>query len=173
MKTQRTNLLAKISKTFLLSLSFLLTAGNCFSQWKTSQANNIKDDIIISYEVIYDKALSPEEKNSPKFLSEITIAFNKDYLIERRFSNNLATSNNYLLFNYNTLKTYSCYVLQTTKRALQNDYKDPTAIVEPILDGEPKTVFEFPCEKGLTSDKQRSQRSFLYQKNWLEILQTI
>ena len=164
MKTQRTNLVAKISKTFLISLSLLLTAGNCFSQWKTSQANNIKDDIIISYEVIYDKALSPEEKNSPEFLREITIAFNKDYLIERRFSNNLATSNNYLVFNYNTLKTYSCYVLQTTKRALQNDYKDPTAIVEPILDGEPKTVFEFPCEKGLTMINNAPKEVFYTKK---------
>ncbi len=149
MKPQSTNLVTKISKSFLLTSILLLIASNCFSQWKTSEANNIKDDIIISYEVIYDKELTPEEKNASEYLSEIAIAFNKDNLIERRFGSKLITTNNYTLLNYNTLKSYGCSVTQNSKRAIQNDFKDPGVSVEPILNSEPKSLFEFPCEKGL------------------------
>lgn len=149
MKIQRTNLVTKNSKTLILTSILLLIASNCFSQWKTSEANNIKNDIIISYEVIYDKELSLEEKNSSEYLSEIAIAFNKDNLVERRFGNKLTTTNNFSLLNYNTLKNYVCSVSQSTKRAIQSDFKDPTVPVESILNSGPKTLFELPCEKGL------------------------
>lgn len=146
----RNNFATKISKSFILTSILLLVANNCFSQWKTLEVNNIKNDIIISYEVFYDKELSLEEKNSSEYLSEITVAFNKDNLIERRFGSKLTSANNYSLCNYNTLKTYSCLVSQSTKRAIQSDFKDPTSTVEPITNTESKTIFEFPCEKGLT-----------------------
>ncbi|SHF78140.1 hypothetical protein SAMN05443549_101324 [Flavobacterium fluvii] len=149
MKPQRTILATKNSNSFILSSILLLIASNCFSQWKTSEANNIKNDIIISYEVIYDKELSLEEKKSSEYLSEITIAFNKDNMVERRFGNKLTTTNNFLLLNYNTLKTYGCSVSQSTKRAIQSDFKDPTVSVESIQNSDPKTLFELPCEKGL------------------------
>lgn len=149
MKIKRTNLATKISKSFILNLFLILIASKSFSQWKTSEANNIKNDIIISYEVIYEKELSLEEKKLPEYMNEITLAFNNDNLIERRFGNNLIATNNFLLLNYNTLKTYGCSVSQSTKRAIQSNFKDPTVSVEPILNSEPKTLFELPCEKGL------------------------
>lgn len=136
------------SKFFILTLLLILTANICFSQWKTEQANNIKNDIIISYEVIYDKELSLDEKKSSEYLSKITIAFNKDNITERKLGNKLKTTNNFSLYNFNTLKAY--LVMGSTKKAIQFDFKDPEIPVEPTANNDPKIIFEFPCEKGLT-----------------------
>jgi thiol-disulfide isomerase/thioredoxin len=151
MGIKRTNFVTKISRSFILTSILLLVASNCFSQWKTSEANNIKDDIIISYEVIYEKELSLEEKKSPEYLSEIAIAFNKDHMTERRFGDKLKITNNFSLYNFNTLKAYSCSVSGTTKKALENDFKDPDVAVESAENVDSKMFFEFPCEKGLTT----------------------
>lgn len=150
MKNKKDHMEIKTSKSYILTLLLTLIVGNCFSQWKTAEANNIKNDIVISYEVIYDKELLPDEKKTPEYLSEITIAFNKDNMTERRFGDKLKTINNFQLFNFNTLKAYSCSVLGSTKRAIEYDFKDPTVTVEPVLNTDPKMIFEFPCEKGLT-----------------------
>ncbi len=151
MKIQRTNLATKISKSFILNSFLLLVASNCFSQWKTSEANNIKDDIIISYEVIYEKELSLEDKKAAEYMSEITVAFNKNYISERKFGGSYKTGNNFSLLNYMTLKAYSCSVSGTAKKAIENDFKDPDVAVESVGTDTPKMFFEFPCEKALTT----------------------
>lgn len=138
----------KSSKTYVLTLLLLSIAGNCFSQWKTEEVKNIKSDIIISYEVSYDRELSSDEKKSPEYLREIIIAFNKDKMTERTFGSELKTTNNFSLFNFNTLKAYKC--LGSTKKAIQYDFKDPEVAVDSIVTVNPKTILNFPCEKGIT-----------------------
>lgn len=149
MGIKRTNFVTKISKSFILTSILLLVASNCFSQWKTSEANKIANDIIISYEVIYEKELSLDEKKLPDYISEITVAFNKNYISERKFGNNSKPTNSFSLYNYINLKAYVCAVSGTTKKALENDFKDPDVAVESIETATPKMFFEFPCEKGL------------------------
>lgn len=163
MKNKRNYIEIKTSKSYILILLLTLIAGNCFSQWKTAEANNIKNDIIISYEVIYDKELSLEEKKSSGYISEITIAFNKDNMTERRFGNN-KTTNNFSLFNFNTLKAYTCFVSGNNKSAIQNDFKDPSITVEPILNNDPKIILDFPCEKGLTMINDAPKEVFYTKK---------
>jgi len=138
-----------LTKNFL-TLFIILISYNGFSQWKTSEANNIKDDIIITYEVIYDKELSLEEKKSPEYLQEIVIAFNKDKMVERRLSNNVKTQDNYSLFDFNTLKGYICGVLGDIKKGIEYTFNEPKALVEPVSEINSKEFVGFPCEKGIT-----------------------
>ncbi|HJS01549.1 MAG TPA: TlpA disulfide reductase family protein [Flavobacterium sp.] len=153
-------------KTNILTFLFVLITSNCFSQWKTVEANNIKDDIIISYAVVYDKELSAEEKKSPEYMSEITIGFNKDYMIERRFRENNKPMNNFLLFNFNTLKGYTCSISATTnsKNALEYDFKDPSTSVEPTANNTVEQILEFPCEKGITTINGASKEIYYTKK---------
>ncbi|MGQ7945660.1 TlpA family protein disulfide reductase [Flavobacterium sp. WC2509] len=147
MKNQDYSFILKLSKSYILTSILVLIASNCFSQWKTAEANNIKGDVTISYEVIYDKELSLEEKQSSEYLSEITVTFNKDNLIEHRFGYDLKAEKNFWLLNYNILKVYLCSTSGNNKKAIQYDFKDSPVIVEPILNIEPKIIFDFPCEK--------------------------
>ncbi len=149
---------------FILILSLLSSVNNCFAQWKTAAANNIKNDIVITYEVIYDRELSVAEKDSPEYLSEITVAFNKDFMVERRFGDKPKPINTYSLFDYNTLKAYSCSVLGSAKKAIKYDYKDPVTSVESPENTETKTILEFPCQKGLTLINN-VQKEIYYTKN--------
>lgn len=139
----------KSFKSFILTLLLILTANNCFSQWKTVEADNIKDDIIISYEIVYDKVLSAEEKNSPGYLSEIMIAFNKDNLVECRLGNKLKKINNFTLVDYNALKVYSCITTGTSRKAIESEFKDPNVTVDSVKNVEPKLFFDYQCEKGV------------------------
>lgn len=151
MNNQTSSLTLITSKSIILTSFLILIASNCFSQWKTAEAKNIKDDIVITYEVIYDKELSLEDEKSPEYLREITVAFNKDIIIERRFfGDKLKTTNNFSLYNFNTLKGYTCLVAENSKKALQFNFNEPSAAVESLVNIAPKTVFNFPCEKGTT-----------------------
>lgn len=154
----------KSSKFFILTLLLILTANNSFSQWKTAETNNIKDDIIILYEVIYDKELSVEEKNSVGFLSEIMIAFNKDNLVECRLGNKLKEINNFTLVDYNTLKVYSCMTKGTSRKAIESDFKDPNVTVDSAKNVEPKLFFDYQCEKGVVIINRQSKDIYYTKK---------
>jgi len=88
-----------------------------------------------------------EEKKSPEYINEIKVALNKDNLIERKFGDNLQTINNFTLYNFNTLKCYLCSMSGSSKKALQFDFNESGTTVEPLVNIEPKKVFDFPCEK--------------------------
>lgn len=154
----------KKSKPYILALLLVLISSNSFSQWKTDESKNIKDDIIISYEVIYDRELSANEKKSPDFLSEITIAFNKDNMIERRFNNKIKSADTYNLYDYKKLKGYSCTVFGTMKKAVKYDFKEPKTAVELDGNSEPKIISDFPCEKGMTIINQVPKEVYFTKK---------
>lgn len=164
MKTKTTNFHSKISKLFILTLVLMLFAGKCFSQWKTSVADNIRNDVVISYEVVYENELSEEQKKSSEFLSEIIVTFNKDKLIERKLGHSSRISNNYTLCDYNNLKSYTCFASPQIKNAMQFDFEDPKLVVEPIVEPEPKMIFEFPCEKASVMLKNKPREMFYTKK---------
>jgi len=164
MKTKINHFHSKIFNFFILTLFLSLFANNCFSQWKTSISNAINNDIIISYEVIYDKELTVEEKKSPEYLSEIIIAFNKDKILERKVGSNSIPSNNYTLYDYNALNIYMCSVQSNFKKAIKIDFHEPTVAAESIQNSEPKMIFNFPCEKALVIMNNKP-KEILYTKN--------
>ena len=138
------------SSIFFLLISILLFSTlNCYSQWKNAQAHNISSDIIISYEVIYDKELSVEEKNSPEYLSEILISFNKDFMIQRNFGSVPQQINTYTLLDYNTLQAYSCTIFGTTKNAVKYDFIEPKLEVDSIPKSQTTSIVDFACKKGV------------------------
>jgi len=151
MEIKRTNFITKFSKPLFIIFIQLFFIGNGFAQWRTSEADNIGSDIIISYEVLYEKELTLEEKNSAEYIKEINIALNKDILIERKIGNKIATTNNYTLYNYKTLKTYNCYNSVSSKIAIENNFTEPSIPVELIPNATPKSIFGYPCERGLVS----------------------
>ena len=128
-------------------LGVLLLLGNsCFSQWKTSQANNIKNDVLILYDVIYENKLTEEQLNATDCLRELTITFNKDKLVEREFKNK-SQINYYKIFDYNTKKVYSNSILSESKKSVVYDFAEPKISVEPFPNTEAKTICDLPCEK--------------------------
>ncbi len=141
----------------------LMFGSNCFSQWKTAEANSIKNDILILYDVIYEKQLSPEEVNSTDRLREVTLAFNKDKMIEREFKNN-SQINHYTLLDYNDRKVYSNSIFSTSKKSIVYDFKEPKLTVELIPNIESKTICDFPCEKGFVIMNGRPVEVFYTKK---------
>lgn len=149
---------------YILTLLVTLISCNGFSQWKTAEANNIKDDIVITYEVIYDRELSAQEKNSSEFLSEIVIAFNKDIVIERRFGDKLKPFNNFGFLDYENKKGYNCSISTNSKSALEYNFKNPNTKVETSPTNDSKQILEFPCEKGTTMINNKPKEIFYTKK---------
>lgn len=154
----------KSSKYYVLSFFLILVVDNCFSQWKTAEANNIKDDTTITYEVTYDKELTPDEKKSKEYVDEITVTFNNGNLIERRFGDMNKSTNVFTLYNYNTLKMYMGIVSEKSKIALETILNEPKVIVNSITKSSSKTFFDFPCEKGFTMINNKSQEVYFTKK---------
>ncbi|WP_418264287.1 TlpA family protein disulfide reductase [Flavobacterium faecale] len=147
MKTKKTT--PKKNTGFFLTLLSLFFINSCFSQWKTAEADKIRNDIIITYEVIYENELTPEQKKSNDYLSEIVLSFNKYKLLERVYRGT-NPSNDYKLYDYNELKVYNCHISNYGKTALYSNFKEPKHPVEKLEINESKTILDFPCEKGIT-----------------------
>jgi|688.fasta_scaffold98210_5 thiol-disulfide isomerase/thioredoxin len=151
MRIKRTNFVTKISRSYLLPSILILFSTNSFSQWKTAETTNINSDIIISYEVIYDRELTVEEKKSPAYINEIVLIFNKDILVERKFGSKISSQNNFTLLNYKTLKGYNCYVSESSKIGLEYNFYEPKVPVKTITDSTQKSVFGYPCERAVVN----------------------
>ena len=110
-----------VQKSVLTLLLF--SAISCFSQWKTAVSNNIVDDITITYEVVYERQLTAEEKNSTQYVSKITTTFDRNHMIERRFGNKPKAIEHYSLFDYKSLQGYSCSIFGNLKKRYNMNLK--------------------------------------------------
>lgn len=147
-----------IRKTILCSI-LLVTANICYSQSKTEEAKKITDDIILIYDVIYERKLTNEELKSPEYFEEVTLIFNNEKMIERRIRNK-TNGDQYLLYDFSKKKTYNCTVLEKSKNAIEYDFQEPKITVEPFSDIEPKKITDFPVEKGFVIMNKKPRENY-------------
>ncbi|GAA3617285.1 TlpA disulfide reductase family protein [Flavivirga amylovorans] len=132
-------------KQIVFKILFIgLFCSTIHAQWKTDKANNIVNDVIITYDVEYHNELTDKQKNSIYFKREIVVIFNKNKMIEKSFSNR----NDIQLFNFNDYDkelTYSCLANKKAKNAVIRGFKEPTRDVT-IQNDETKTFLGMPCQ---------------------------
>ncbi|MCL7762982.1 TlpA family protein disulfide reductase [Polaribacter sp. Z014] len=148
----------KLSIVFL----FLLVSTNLVSQWKYSNAKNIKDDVVITYDVVYDRVLSEKQKKLSYFKKEIIVIFNKDKLLEKRYSN----SKNYdfsTLLDYDKELTYSLARSYTTKTGIINKFKNPVKDVI-LQEEEIENIIGIPCQVYETKIKGEIRKVYTTKK---------
>ena len=122
-------MLLKIFKPGLLKsifFFFFLTFGakDVFSQWKYASADNIRDEINIMYDVVYERELTKEEKKSSHYKTEHSVTFNKNKLLLREFPHR-NSSDRYVLLDYENKNAYSCSSSSNSKTALKSAFKKP------------------------------------------------
>ena len=131
-------------KIILLFFCVCFVIPNAFSQWRYPNAENIKDDIIITYEVTYDNELSEKQKQSTRFIKEFVVIFNNEKLLEKRFTNNIKLETS-LLLDYNKELGYSCVKQGEVKQAVVSKFKQPFKKVT-LLEGEEEQIIGFSCQ---------------------------
>ena len=134
--------------TFILSLIIFQSVD---AQWKYSNAKKINTEIIINYEIIYDKEPTENQKNASTFSNDIVVIFNSDKLKYQKFYKDI-NINSYSILDYNKTKIYTCRVSKRSKTAIVSDFGTPKRIVE-IQPNEFRTIAGFQCDKGLTKIK--------------------
>ena len=146
---------SKISSLIFLSI---LISFNAFSQWKYPDAKTIKDDVMIIYEVKYDRALSEKEKQSPHFIKEIIVVFNNNKLYERTFSNT-GDYETFNLLDYDNEMAYECYKYDKKGTALSSEFMNPKK--ETMLqEGKVDTILGLPCQVSTTSIKHQDREIY-------------
>ncbi|WP_303317268.1 TlpA disulfide reductase family protein [Flavivirga abyssicola] len=134
-------------KQIVLKFYVLLIGLFCptiHAQWKYANANNIVNDVIITYDVKYHQELTEKQKKSIYYKKEIVVIFNKNKLVEKSFSNRVDIQTSYH-FDYNKQLAYSCLVSGKTKNAVVKKFKEPVKNVS-IQDGKTKMLLEIPCQ---------------------------
>lgn len=144
-----------------LVLNFFAT-HNTFSQWRYPNHTNIKNDIIITYDVKYDRDLSEKEKQSSRFKKEIVVVFNGSNLSEKTFSNNLS-SETYFIFDYEKELSYSCMRSGKSKNAVVSKFKNPIRKVEKQV-GKLAQIIGVPCEVYTTKIKGETREIYTTKK---------
>lgn len=152
----------KFRKIKVCILFFLLITTKLFSQWKYPNAENLENDVIITYDVVYDRVLSEKQKKLPYFKKEIIVVFNKDKLLEKHFSND----KNYdilSLLDYNKEFYYSLTRSYTKKTGIKNKFKNP--IKEVILqEGKTENIIGIPCQVYETKIKGEIRKVYTTKK---------
>ncbi len=142
-------------KTSLLYFFFLFNLFNLNAQW-TYQKNVVPftGDLIITYDVIYEKKLTEQQKKHPAYIDEIVVNFNKkNLLVERVFKHKI--DNNFKLFNYSEKKAYSCYT--SSGRKLSTAYKFQEPKTETALQkGKQKKIAGITCDVSLVTQRGKS-----------------
>lgn len=128
-----------------LCLTLLLCNNSVFSQWKYENENTPKQDVIIIYNITYDKELTNKQKKHSRYAEEIVVVLNKNHLLERRIVNTKATDK-FSLLKYDKKKYYNCYNSNGSKKAISFDFKEP--LTEGVLqEGEQKQISGIECDK--------------------------
>lgn len=122
-------------------LLFFSTIFSVQGQWKYPEFNKFTKDIIISYDVIYDRQLTNVEKSNPRFIKSISVVFKKGILIERIFYNNQTTIS---FYDYNNEKIYHC--LKEAKFGIVNELENPKKEAKVNLN-ETKLILDYKCDK--------------------------
>jgi thiol-disulfide isomerase/thioredoxin len=139
----------KLKSLFTL-IFFLIFHSSIFAQWTYAELNNFKTDVIINYEIIYEKTPSEAEKNNPSFLDNIVVVFNnKGVLKHQKFYKDLKISTYYSIGDYKNKKMYSCYSSSSSRTAISSDFGTPKKQVE-IQKNQTKDIFGFNCTKSTT-----------------------
>lgn len=152
------NLLNNIA-TFLFCYFLFGMPFYSHAQWKYENSNKISDAVIITYDVIYDRELTEKEKTSKYFLNELTLTFNKDKLIKRKFYNNPSSTYHYNLFDYTTEKYYNCHDYKGEKKATEHSFKTPYVKVT-LQPNSSKKIVGFTCEKSVALIKGKHKEIY-------------
>ena len=149
-------------------LFFLLMTSSIISQWKYPNVKNLKSDVIIMYDVVYDQVLSEKQKQYPLFKKEIVVAFNQNKLLEKNFSNNKNFETNSLL-DYNEEFYYSLNRSYTTKTAIKSKFKGLIKKTT-LLEGEKENILGFDCQVYRTKIKGKFKKIYTTKKLGLRFI---
>ena len=127
---------------FLFLTSFFSLSAN--AQWTyPKDVAPFMDDLVITYDVIYERELTEKQKKHPYYIEEVIVNFNKKKLIERKFG--FKTNNQFSLFDYTKEKVYHCYTSSSSKKAVSNNFKNPE--IETIKQaGKQKKIAGITCD---------------------------
>ena len=151
----------KFSKTSSLMFLSILISFNAFSQWTYPDAKTIKDDVMIIYEVKYDKELSKKEQQSPMFKKEVIVVFNNNKLFEKSFIDK-GEYETFTLLDYEKEMAYKCYKYDQKGTAISSEFKNP--IKETVLqEGKLDTILGLPCQ--VSTIKINDQEREIYTTN--------
>ncbi len=147
----------KTLKQSILIVLFFLSLNIINAQWIYPELDKLKTDVIISYDVIYERSLTPEEKKSLSYFNDISIAFNKEGLLkEKRFYSDISI-NHFILLDYKKENAYSCSISGEKKTSIKSDFKLPKKEVD-LISNETKNIVGINCNKatipiqGVTKD---------------------
>ena len=152
----------KILKIGTLLFLSILMSFNAFSQWKYPDAETIKNDVVIIYDVKYDRALSEEEKQSYRFKKEIIMVFNNNKLLKKTISNR-DDYETFILLDYDKEMIYDCLKYDNKGKAIRTEFMNPNK--ETILqEGKADTILGLPCQVWTTKIKGQDREIYTTKK---------
>lgn len=123
---------------------FFLVSVNLVGQWKYPNADNIKNDIVITYDVVYENELSEKQKTHPLYKKEIVVIFNKNQLIEKNISENQKYEL-FSFFDYEDENYYKCRKFGKNKEAVKTKFRTSPRKIRSI-ENKVEDILGFPCQ---------------------------
>lgn len=147
----------------LFTIFFFAFAQTINAQWKYASANHLKSEVIINYDIVFDKEPTKAQKQAKDYYDNIVVIFNGSKLKEQKIYKNL-NANSFTIFDYNKEKLYRCNHSSTTSKfGIGFDFKAPKSKVS--LQPEAfKTILDFKCNKATKTVKGVSKDIYYTKK---------
>jgi len=144
---------SKISTLLFLSILISFEAN---AQWTYPDAKLIENDVMIIYDIKYDRVLSEEEMQYSTFKKEIIMVFNNDKLFEQYFSNR--DMERFNLIDYEKEMLYQCSKFDTYGECISSKLKNPSK--EIILQEKEVAILGLPCQVSTTIMKGETREIY-------------
>jgi len=151
-----------LGSQFILILFFINSIYGQNNIWKYPNAKNIKGDVVILYEVTYDRELTKEEQKTRSLLDAISVTYNKNKMVVKYFYKNIPTHNSYYLYDYNKKKHYDCSGNSRGKLAISYDLNNLKSLIERKVNlvNEKKEIIGFLCDKAIVDRRGGTKELF-------------
>jgi len=146
---------SKISTLLILSI---LISFNAYAQWTYPDAKPIENNVMIVYDIKYDRVLSEEEMQSSMFIKEIVMVFNNDKLFEKLISNNDKIVK-FNLIDYDKEMLYQCKRSDTKGEAISSKLVNPNKEII-LQEGKEVTILGLPCQVSTTIMKGETREIY-------------
>ncbi|NIJ43813.1 thiol-disulfide isomerase/thioredoxin [Wenyingzhuangia heitensis] len=133
-------------------LLVLISTSTLFAQLKTPTKEDLAKDIVITYDIKYERELTDLERKSSNFLNEINVIFKNDKLVERTLYRNTSSTDHFRLYDYKQNKSYYCHQESKPKKAISYTLREPYNEAA-LQKGDTKTILGINCNKYVTIKK--------------------
>lgn len=143
--------------TNLILFVILSTFQSVNGQWMYPKESKVTKDVIINYEIIYDKPLTEAQKKEASFSDNIVVIFNTTKMKYNKIYPNRPNHSYFKVLDYKSKLVYQ--VNDISRLAITHPFSSPKTATNSVANAT-KTILGYTCKKATTTHQGKTKTLF-------------